>query len=91
VRGHALLAALLFFLPGGALAQADHSGLTRAKYVRNCLMCHSRAAPEGISPAILTGLYPERGLVPALVMPGVTCWRRCATCFPPDRKVAPSR
>jgi hypothetical protein len=67
--GRAALAAALLILPGGALAQVDHSGLTRAKYVRNCLMCHSRAAPEGIAPAILAGLYPEHGLVPALVMP----------------------
>lgn len=82
------LAALLVVAPGLAFAQEDHSGLTRARYVRNCLMCHNRAAPEGVSPAILTGLYPERGLTPAVAMPGVTCWRRCATCFPPDRKPA---
>jgi hypothetical protein len=75
--------ALLLILPGVAQAQADHSGLTRAKYVRYCLMCHSRAAPEGVSPAVLMGLYPERGLQPALVMPGVTCWRRCERCFAP--------
>lgn len=80
-------AALLFMLAGTASAQEDHSGLTRAKYVRNCLMCHNRAAPEGISPAILVGLYPERDLRPAIAMPGVTCWRRCERCFPPDRKV----
>lgn len=80
------LALALLLLPGAVRAQEDHSGLTRAKYVRNCLMCHSRAAPEGIAPAILSGLYPERGLTPAAVMPGVTCWRRCATCFPPERK-----
>lgn len=80
------LAALLLLLPGAAFAQEDHSALTRAKYVRNCLMCHNRAAPEGVSPAILAGLYPERDLRPATVMPGVTCWRRCTTCFPPDRK-----
>ncbi|MGW8201992.1 hypothetical protein [Sphingomonas sp. VDB2] len=86
MRRHVALAALLLVLPGGALAQVDHSGLTRAKYVRNCLMCHSRAAPEGIAPAIMRGLYPERGLAPALVMPGVTCWRRCQTCFAPEPK-----
>ncbi|WP_298394954.1 hypothetical protein [Sphingobium sp.] len=80
------LALLLLLAPSGVWGQEDHSGLTRAKYVRNCLMCHNRAAPEGVSPAILTGLYPERGLTPALAMPGVSCWRRCATCFPPDRK-----
>ncbi|WP_261935529.1 hypothetical protein [Sphingomonas bisphenolicum] len=83
-RRAALLALLL--LPGMAFAQEDHSSLTRAKYVRNCLMCHSRAAPEGIAPAIMRGLYPERGLAPALVMPGVTCWRRCQTCFAPEPK-----
>ncbi|QGP79093.1 hypothetical protein [Sphingobium sp. CAP-1] len=84
----ALALALLLLFPGAAQAQEDHSGLTRAKYVRGCLMCHNRAAPEGISPAILTGLYPERGLTPAVAMPGLTCWRRCATCFPPERKPA---
>lgn len=83
----ARLAALLaFFLPGVLAAQEDRSGLTRAKYVRNCLMCHSRAAPEGISPAILIGLYPERGLQPAAAMPGLVCWRRCEHCFAPERK-----
>jgi hypothetical protein len=82
------MAALLFMLPDGAFAQEDHSALTRAKYVRNCLMCHNRAAPEGVSSAILAGLYPERGLRPAVAMPGVTCWRRCERCFAPDRKAA---
>lgn len=85
-----MIARLLFLLamlaPGAALGQEDHSNLTRAKYVRNCLMCHNRAAPEGVSAEILAGLYPERGLVPAVAMPGVTCWRRCTSCFPPDRK-----
>ncbi|WP_420145334.1 hypothetical protein [Sphingobium sp.] len=80
------LFAVLALLPGLAHGQEDHSGLTRARYVRNCLMCHNRAAPEGVSPAILTGLYPERGLTPAVAMPGVTCWRRCTTCFPPEPK-----
>lgn len=79
------LAAALLTLPGAAWAQADHSGLTRARYVRNCLMCHNRAAPEGVSPAILTGLYPERALRPVTAMPGVACWRRCERCFAPDR------
>lgn len=84
------LAAALLLTPASLAAQADHSGLTRAKYVRNCLMCHSAAAPEGISPAILTGLYPKPGLQPAVAMPGLTCWRRCIRCFAPDRPAAPS-
>ncbi len=84
-RRRAALALLLLLLPGAAFAQEDHSALTRAKYVRNCLMCHNRAAPEGVSPAILAGLYPEHGLTPATVMPGVTCWRRCDRCFAPER------
>lgn len=67
-----------------ATAQEDHSGLTRERYRRNCLMCHSRAAPEGVSPEILAGLHPERGLRPADVMPNLTCWRRCTTCWGPD-------
>ena len=82
----AWLLPLALLLPGTAPAQEDHSGLTRARYVQRCLMCHNRAVPEGISPAILTGLFPERGLTPAAAMPGVTCWRRCTSCFPPDRK-----
>ncbi|RYM08163.1 MULTISPECIES: hypothetical protein [Sphingobium] len=85
-RRPAALAALLLLPPGAAFAQEDHSALTRAKYVRNCLMCHNRAAPEGVSPAILAGLYPERGLTPVMAMPGVTCWRRCDRCFAPDRR-----
>ncbi|MDI1294850.1 MAG: hypothetical protein PSY12_03060 [bacterium] len=70
-----------------AAAQEDHSGLTHARFVRNCLMCHSRAAPEGVSPNILVGLRPQRGLRPADAMPGVTCWRRCTACFAPDPPV----
>ena len=81
-----LLCLAMLLTPGIALGQEDHSNLTRAKYVRNCLMCHNRAAPEGVSAEIMTGLYPERGLTPAVAMPGVSCWRRCTTCFPPDRK-----
>ncbi|MEK7343168.1 MAG: hypothetical protein AABZ73_05025 [Pseudomonadota bacterium] len=82
----AWLLPLALLMPGMAHAQEDHSGLTRARYVQRCLLCHNRAAPEGISPAILAGLFPEPGLTPAAAMPGVTCWRRCTTCFPPDRK-----
>lgn len=29
-----------------SIAQEDHTGLTRAGFRRNCLMCHSKAAPE---------------------------------------------
>lgn len=84
-----LVAACFLGMAGASAAQEDKSGLTRAKYVRNCLMCHSRAAPEGVSPAILVGLYPERGLQPAVAMPGLVCWRRCNHCFAPERKAKP--
>lgn len=80
-RAAFVLVALAVACP--ATAQEDHSGLTLESYRRKCLMCHSRAAPEGISPDILAGLHPEPGLRPADVMPGVTCWRRCTTCWPP--------
>ncbi|SEJ84902.1 hypothetical protein SAMN05518849_115110 [Sphingobium sp. AP50] len=89
-RARGLAFVCLLLSPVALHAQEDHSGLTRAKYVRGCLMCHNRAAPEGISPAILAGLYPEHGLTPAKAMPGVTCWRRCTTCFPPEPKGTPS-
>jgi hypothetical protein len=79
----ALPALLLSALP--AAAQEDHSGLTRAKFVRNCLMCHSRAAPEGVAPEIMAGLLPQRGLRPVDAMPGIVCWRRCDSCFAPER------
>ncbi|CAN5146549.1 hypothetical protein BH10PSE12_BH10PSE12_16920 [soil metagenome] len=65
-----------------AHAQEDHSGLTRAKFRRDCLMCHSKAAPEGISPEIMAGLHPVPGLKPAVAMPTLICWRRCEKCFP---------
>lgn len=84
-----LVAAYFLGMAGVSVGQEDKSGLTRAKYVRNCLMCHSRAAPEGVSLAILVGLYPERGLQPGVAMPGVVCWRRCDHCFAPERKVRP--
>jgi hypothetical protein len=71
-------------LPCPATAQEDHSGLTRASFRRNCVMCHSRAAPEGVAPEILAGLHPEPGLRPAQAMPNVVCWRRCTTCWGPD-------
>lgn len=67
-----------------APAQEDRSGLTPDAFRRKCLMCHSRAAPEGVSPGILAGLRPEPGLRPADAMPGVLCWRRCTTCWGPD-------
>jgi hypothetical protein len=89
-RARGLLLVGLLLLSGTVQAQEDHSGLTRARYVRNCLMCHNRAAPEGVSPAILAGLTPDRGLTPAKAMPGVSCWRRCTTCFPPEPKGTPS-
>jgi hypothetical protein len=63
-------------------AQEDHSGLTAAKFRRDCLMCHNKAAPEGVSPEILVGLHPQPGLTPAAAMPTLTCWRRCEKCFP---------
>lgn len=90
VRGMAIflsVAGLMLAMPTPVRAQEDHSGLTRAEYRRNCLMCHSRAAPEGVSPEILAGLHPEPGLAPAVAMPGVTCWRRCTTCWPQDVRV----
>lgn len=70
--------------PQPAMAQMDHSGLTRESYRRKCLLCHSRAAPEGVAPAILAGLHPEPGLRPADAMPGILCWRRCKTCWGPE-------
>lgn len=73
-------------LPRPATAQEDHSGLTREAYRRKCLMCHSRAAPEGIAPEILEGLHPDPGLRPADAMPTLTCWRRCTSCWGPDPK-----
>lgn len=66
----------------------DHSGLTRERFRRNCLMCHNRAAPEGIAPEIMAGLYPEPGKAPREMMPGLVCWRRCTACRLPD---APAR
>lgn len=63
----------------------DHSGLTRERFRRNCLMCHNRAAPEGIAPEIMAGLYPEPGKAPREMMPGLVCWRRCTACRLPDR------
>ena len=52
-RALRLALAVLLISPGPLAAQEDHSGLTRAKYVQNCLMCHNRAAPDGLSPDIL--------------------------------------
>jgi len=50
--------------------------LTPGLYKRECLMCHSRAAPEGVSPEILAGLHPVPGLKPRDAMPNMECWRR---------------
>jgi hypothetical protein len=80
----AALAASLLALPGVVIAQEDHSGLTRASYRRNCLMCHHTAAPEGISPEIMAGLHPVPGLKPRDALPGLVCWRRCEECKLPD-------
>lgn len=67
-----------------AAAQEDHSGLTRAKFRHNCLMCHNRAAPEGVAPEILEGLRFVPGLKPRDAMPNLVCWRRCERCWPPE-------
>lgn len=83
MRALRLALAVLLLGPGPLAAQEDHSGLTRAKYVQNCLMCHNRAAPEGLSADILARLAPQPDLKPAVAMPGVTCWRRCDRCFAP--------
>jgi len=86
LRSIALAAALLAAcLSHPVNAQEDHAGLTRERYRRNFLMCHSRAAPEGVSKEILAGLHPEPGLRPADAMPSLTCLRRCTACWPPDR------
>ncbi len=86
-RGMAIfigVAGMLLAMPVAPRAQEDHSGLTRAAYRARCLMCHSRAAPEGVSPDILAGLHPEPGLKPAIAMPGVSCWRCCTSCWPAE-------
>ena len=84
-RGMAIfmgVAGMLLVMPERPRAQEDHSGLTRAAYRARCLMCHSRAAPEGVSPEILAGLHPEPGLKTAAAMPGGEssmarhCWGR---------------
>lgn len=76
----ALAIAPLALWSGPVGAQEDHSGLTRETYRKTCLLCHSKAAPEGVAPWILEGLRPVPGLKPADAMPGVTCWRRCEIC-----------
>ena len=79
-----LLAVGIAALPQPAIAQEDHSGLTRASFRRNCLLCHHSAAPEGVSPEIMAGLNPVPGLKPRDAMPGVVCQRRCEACKIPD-------
>jgi len=86
-RGAALLALALLvpaaatLAPVRAAAPEDHSGLTRDSYRRNCLLCHSQAAPEGVSAEILAGLTPVPGLRPAdLMPPSIRCQRRCEAC-----------
>jgi hypothetical protein len=79
-----LVAATIAVMPAPAVAQEDHSGLTRASFRRNCLLCHHSAAPEGISPEIMAGLTPVPGLKPRDAMPGVVCQRRCEACKIPD-------
>lgn len=78
-----LLIAPLLGMIGVAAAQEDRSGLTPEKFRRDCLMCHSKAAPEGLSPEILDGLHPVPGLLPRDAMPTISCWRRCDQCFGP--------
>lgn len=78
--------AMLFVLPGAAIGQEDHSGLTRESYRRNCLMCHHSAAPEGVSAEIMKGLTPVPGLRPRDALPGLVCWRRCEKCKLPEPK-----
>ena len=80
------LAAIVNVLPGPADAQEDHSGLTRSSFRRNCLLCHSAAQPEGVSPDILAGLHASSpGVKPRDAMPGIACQRRCEACKIPER------
>jgi hypothetical protein len=84
----AVMIAALLTPGGGAAVPEDRSGLTRASFRRNCLMCHSKAAPEGVSAEILAGLHPVPGLKPFDAMPGILCWRRCEACKLPDPSAA---
>lgn len=80
---------ILATLPGPAIAQEDHSGLTRASFRRNCLLCHSAAQPEGVSAEILEGLHASApGVKPRDAMPGIACQRRCDACKLPESTVA---
>lgn len=84
-----LVPAAALLAPGHAATPEDHSGLTRESYRRNCLLCHSQAAPEGVSPEILAGLTPVPGLRPAdLMSPTIRCQRRCDACKRPADTVA---
>ena len=84
------LVATVAALPGPAIAQEDHSGLTRASFRRNCLLCHSAAQPEGVSPEILEGLHASApGVKPRDAMPGISCQRRCEACKIPDQPSTP--
>jgi mono/diheme cytochrome c family protein len=72
---------LALTIPAAAQNPEDHSGLTREIYRQHCLLCHSAAAPEGVSAAIKAGLHPSTTLTPREAMPGVSCWRRCKDCW----------
>ena len=79
------IALTAILLPGPAIAQEDHSGLTRSSFRRNCLLCHSAAQPEGVSPDILAGLHASApGVKPRDAMPGILCQRRCEACKIPE-------
>lgn len=80
-----MLLAVGLMAPGATQTPEDHSGLTRESFRQKCLLCHSAAAPEGVSPRILEGLNASSKLTPREAMPGVTCWRRCKDCWGPDR------
>jgi mono/diheme cytochrome c family protein len=80
VAGLALLA-LGCIAPGASQAPEDHSGLTRETFRQKCLLCHSAAAPEGVSAKILEGLNASSKLTPREAMPGISCWRRCKDCW----------
>jgi hypothetical protein len=73
--------AVLAFVSQGTHAAEDRSGLTRAKYMQRCHMCHGQYAPDGIAKEIRVGT--ERTDVSLRdALPGVECWRRCETCWP---------
>lgn len=56
-------------------------------YKQRCLLCHSKATPEGVAQRVVTDIAPGKNpptdiTAAELKASPLNCWRRCIKCWP---------